>query len=268
MSSITDHDAGADRDASGADGNEADPAAAPFLFLGIRGEDVAADDEYAAFLRSADLTEAQLHRVRLEAGPLRDVDLDAYSGVLLGGGSFCVSDPTHAKSAVQLRVEADLDRLLKDVLAADVPFLGCCYGIGTLGRHVGAVVDRTYSEPVSGVEVRVTAAGAADPMFSAAGPRFYAFTGHKEAVTTLPSEAVLLATGEGAPVQAFRVGRAYATQFHPELDLAGLELRMRTYAQYGYFAPEELDDLLAAAATSGVAALPPVLRRFVEVYAR
>ncbi|MCL2091654.1 MAG: glutamine amidotransferase [Micrococcales bacterium] len=260
---MTDRTDGADRGAA-----DAARRVAPFLFLGIRAEDVAADDEYAAFLRSAGLTEAQLHRVRLEAGPLGDVDLEAYSGVLLGGGSFCVSDPTDTKSAVQLRVEADLDRLLKDVLAADVPFLGCCYGIGTLGRHIGAVVDRTYPEPVSGVQVRVTPDGAADPVFAATGPRFYAFTGHKEAVTTLPPEAVLLATGDGAPVQAFRVGRAYATQFHPELDLAGLELRMRTYAQYGYFAPEELDDLLAAAAVSGVDALPPVLRRFVEVYAR
>lgn len=257
-----------DRPGAGSSEADAAPGIAPFLFLGIRGEDLAADDEYAAFLRSAELTEAQLHRVRLESGPLGDVDLAAYSGVLLGGGSFCVSDPTHTKSTVQLRVEADLDRLLKDMLAADVPFLGCCYGIGTLGRHVGAVVDRTYSEPVSGVEVRVTAAGTADPVFARAGSQFYAFTGHKEAVSTLPPEAVLLATGDGAPVQAFRVGRAYATQFHPELDLASLELRMRTYAQHGYFAPDELDDLLAAAAASGVAALPPVLRRFVEVYAR
>jgi len=240
---------------------------APFLFLGIRAEDAAADDEYAAFLRASGLTEAQLHRVRLEAGPLGDVDLRAYSGVMLGGGSFCVSDPAGTKSAVQLRVEADLDRLLKDVLADDVPFLGCCYGIGTLGRHVGAVVDHTYPEPVSGVEVRVTPAGAADPVFATSGARFRAFTGHKEAVTTLPPEAVLLATGDGAPVQAFRVGRAYATQFHPELDLDGLELRMHTYAQHGYFAPEELDDLLAAAASAGVD-LPPVLRRFVETFAR
>jgi len=240
----------------------------PFLFLGIRAENPAAADEYEAFLRATDLTEKQLHRVRLEAAPLGAVDLDAYSGVILGGGSFCVSDPTENKTAVQLRVEADLDRLLKDVLAADVPFLGCCYGIGALGRHIGAVVDRTYAEPAAGISVRVTPEGAADPVFAVAGREFYAFTGHKEAVTTLPREAVLLATGDNAPVQAFRVGSAYAIQFHPEMDLAGLELRMRTYAQHGYFAPEELDDLLAAAAVSGVDVPPPVLRRFVEVHAR
>ncbi|MCL2848859.1 MAG: glutamine amidotransferase [Micrococcales bacterium] len=241
---------------------------APFLFLGIRAEDVAADDEYDAFVRAGGLTPDQLHRVRLEAAPLGPVDLGAYSGVLLGGGSFCVSDPVTTKSPTQLRVEADIDRLLADVLANDVPFLGCCYGIGALGRHVGALVDRTYPEPVSGVAVHVTPDGAADPVFATCGPQFYAFTGHKEAVTALPAHAVLLATGDRAPVQAFRVGRAYATQFHPELDLAGLELRMHTYAQFGYFAPDELDDILAEAAVSGVGALPPVLRQFVDEHIR
>ncbi|MCL2424028.1 MAG: glutamine amidotransferase [Micrococcales bacterium] len=239
---------------------------APFLFLGIRAEDAAADDEYDAFLRAGGLSADQLHRVRLEAGPLGEVDLGKYSGVLLGGGSFCVSDTD--KTPTQVRVEDDLDRLLADVLAADVPFLGCCYGIGALGRHVGAVVDRTYPEPVSGVAVHVTDDGCADPVFDGVGRLFYAFTGHKEAVACLPPHAVLLATGDGAPVQAFRVGKAYATQFHPELDLAGLELRMKTYAQYGYFDPDEFDEILSAAAVSGVGDLPPVLRRFVEHYSR
>ncbi|MCL2454821.1 MAG: glutamine amidotransferase [Micrococcales bacterium] len=240
----------------------------PFLFLGVRPEDAAADDEYAAMLRATRLTETQLHRRRLDVEPLGEVDLAAYSGVLLGGGPFCVSDPPESKSGQQLRVEADLDRLLGQVLADDIPFMGCCYGIGTLGRRTGAVVDTTYGEAVSGVSVRVTPEGAADPVFADLADGFVAFTGHKEAITRLPPGAVLLATSGPAPVQAFRVGRAYATQFHPELDLAGLELRMRTYAEYGYFAPDELDDLLAMAARAGVVTLPPVLRRFVEVYAR
>ena len=38
----------------------------PFLFLGVRPEDVAADDEYAAMLRCAGLDEPDLRRHRLE----------------------------------------------------------------------------------------------------------------------------------------------------------------------------------------------------------
>ena len=53
-----------------------------------------------------------------------------------------------------------------------------------------------------------------------------------------------LAASSTCPVQAFRVGRnVYATQFHPELDIEGLCLRIDVYRHSGYFAPEEADDI-------------------------
>jgi GMP synthase (glutamine-hydrolysing) len=241
---------------------------APFLFLGVRPEDAAADDEYEAMLRATGLERAMLHRVRVDRQPVADLDLDGYAGVILGGGPFCVSDPAEKKTALQRRVEDDLDAILDRVLAADIPFMGCCYGIGTLGRHVGATVDRTWGEDVAGVGITVTDDGANDPVFAGSSGGFSAFVGHKEAISELPPGAVLLASSATAPVQAFKVGRAYAIQFHPELDLAGLELRMRTYADHGYFAPEDLGSLLDGAARSGVDQMPSTLRRFVEVYGR
>ena len=79
----------------------------PFLLLAIRAEDVAADDEYAAMLRFAGLDETQLRRFRMEQAELGSVDLDNWSGIILGGGPFQASDPEDAKSATQRRVEAD-----------------------------------------------------------------------------------------------------------------------------------------------------------------
>lgn len=239
----------------------------PFLFLGVRPEDAAADDEYAAMLRCTGLTEGTLRRVRLEAGPLPPVDLAAWSGIVLGGGPFCVSDPPDTKSAVQRRVEDDLSRLLDAVVPADTPFFGACYGIGTLGRHQGGLVDRTYPEPVGAVTVELTPAGRADPVLGAAPPTFAAFVGHKEGLTVPPRHAVVLASSAGAPVQAFRVGRnVYATQFHPELDVAGLTTRVEAYRFDGYFPPEEADAVVAAARASGVR-VPGVLQAFVRRYA-
>lgn len=239
----------------------------PFLFLGVRPEDGPADDEYAAMLRCTGLDEGTLRRVRLEAGPLGDVDPAAWSGIVLGGGPFCVSDPEEAKSPVQRRVEADLTRLLDVVVPADLPFFGACYGIGTLGRHQGGVVDRTFGEPVGAVTVELTAAGRADPVLGAAPPRFGAFVGHKEALRTLPPGAVLLARSTTAPVQAFRVGRhVYATQFHPELDADGLATRVEAYRFDGYFDPAEAAQVVAAARTSEVRTVPAVLQAFVERY--
>ena len=93
--------------------------------------------------------------------------------------------------------------------------------------------------------------------------------GHKEAVTRLPAGAVRLASSTACPVQAFRIGsNVYATQFHPELDVDGLVLRVTTYRNHGYFPPEELDGLIDQARRSVVTEPPRLLAAFVERYAR
>ena len=199
----------------------------PFLLLGIRAEDVAADEEYAAMMRCTGLGEGELQRIRMEQRPLGSLDLDKWSGIILGGGPFQVSDPDEKKSATQLRVEAELADLLDDVVEHDHPFLGSCYGIGTVDSHAGAVVDRTYGEPIGGIQITLTSAGSRDPLFSVARSTFGAYVGHKEAITKLPAHAVTLAAAPSCPVEAFRVGtKIYATQFHPELDLDGLKTRV------------------------------------------
>ena len=240
----------------------------PFLLLATRAEDAAADNEYASFLTFAGLAEAELRRVRLERGPIDGIDLNDYSGILLGGGPFNSSDPEPSKSPVQHRVEADLRDLLDRVIEADFPFLGACYGIGTLGSHQGAVVDRQHAEPVGPVEIRLTAEGEADPLLGILPSAFDAFVGHKEAISRLPHHAVLLAGSQSCPVQAFRIGsHVYATQFHPELDVEGLCTRVDVYQHAGYFDPAEVDRLKEQARSSNVCHPPALLRRFVERYA-
>ena len=248
----------------------------PFLLLGIRAEDAAADNEYDSFLSLSGLGEGELRRVRLEQRALGRVDLADWSGILLGGGPINYSDPEELKTPVQRRVEADLAGLLDQVVSADFPFLGACYGIGALGRYKGAVVDRRFAEPVGAVEITLTPAGRQDPLLGELPAAFQAFTGHKEAVSHLPgpaaaggqaSRADLLASSAGCPVQAFRVGgNVYATQFHPELDVAGLCTRIEVYKHAGYFEPDEADAIKARAARSNVTWPPAILRGFVRRY--
>lgn len=239
------------------------------MLLATRAEDVPADEEYDAILRATRLGEHELIRVRLEAGPMPDLDLDALSGIIVGGGPFNASDAPATKSAVQQRVEAEFAALLDRVVPRDFPFLGACYGIGTLGVHEGAVIDRTFGEPISVVPVALTDEGARDPLFSGMPPEFEAFVGHKEAVLSLPDHAVLLASSPGCPVQAFRVGQnVYATQFHPELDVDGITTRIHAYAGHGYFAADDLELTLAAVRRVPVSHPSRMLRTFVERYAR
>ncbi|MFC0681649.1 glutamine amidotransferase [Lysobacter korlensis] len=240
----------------------------PFLLLATRAEDRAADEEYEAFLRFGGLRESELRRVRLEQCPLGRVRLEDYSGLIMGGSPFNSSDPPETKSDVQRRVEGELAGLLDEVVAADFPMLGACYGVGTIGTHQGAVVDRTYGEPVGPVSVTLTDDGRSDPVFGVLPPVFEAFVGHREAVRELPPHAVRLASSSDCPVQAFRIGsNVYATQFHPELDIAGILTRIDVYKYAGYFAPEEAEALKERVGSSAVRHPPGIVRRFVERYA-
>ncbi|KAA1415878.1 glutamine amidotransferase [Nocardioides humilatus] len=241
--------------------------AKPFLLLSIRTEERAALDEHAAFARFLGVSVDALPRIELGTSPLPPIDLDAWSGIILGGGAFNASDPQDKKSASQVQAEADLARLLDEVVARDFPFLGACYGIGAVGTHQGAVVDRSHPEPVGPVSVELTDAGREDPLFAGLPTAFAAYGGHKECISMLPSHAVALATSAAAPVQAFRIGQhVYATQFHPELDLDGILTRIAVYAHYGYFDPSEQEALGAAAAAVTVSHPMRVLHNFAARY--
>jgi GMP synthase (glutamine-hydrolysing) len=240
----------------------------PFLLLSTRAEDVAADDEYASFLKLTGLPEDQLHRIRMEAGPLPRLDLDHYAGIFVGGGPFNSSDPPATKSAVQYRVERELQTLLDEIVERDFPFLGACYGIATLGLHEGGRIDRTYAEPVSCVPISLTAAARADPLLAGLPARFDAFVGHKEACSALPPTAVLLASSPDCPVQMFRVkNNMYATQFHPELDVAAIVTRVHVYRYAGYFQPTEVDELVSRLSVAVVTEPGRILANFVARYA-
>ena len=242
---------------------------APFLLLSIRAEDEAADDEYLAMMRFAGLDTSGLHRIRLTHRSLGLVDLDDWSGIILGGGPYNVSDAADSKSATQQRVESELLPLLSRIVDRDFPFLGCCYGVGTLGSVIGAAVDRTYSEPVGAVTITLTPAGRDDPLFADLPDVFDAYGGHKEAASSLPAHVVSLASSASCPVQGFRVGNnVYATQFHPELDVDGICTRIDVYKNYGYFAPDAAESLKLTAKQKDIEDPPSVLRRFAARYSR
>ncbi|MGH2809986.1 MAG: glutamine amidotransferase, partial [Actinomycetota bacterium] len=59
-----------------------------------------------------------------------------------------------------------------------------------------------------------------------------------------------------------------ATQFHPELDVPGIELRIDVYKHAGYFEPHAAEALKAQARAGNVVHPPSLLRRFVQLFAR
>lgn len=133
--------------------------------------------------------------------------LDAYSGVIVFGGPMSANDDD---TLPFIRSELDW---IPQVLEAEKPYLGVCLGAQLLARVLGATV-KLHPEGIHEIGY-----SAVQPTLHSHNP-FAALTHvyhwHQEGFE-IPTDAVLLATGEVFPNQAFRYGHAYGVQFHPEI---------------------------------------------------
>lgn len=239
----------------------------PFLLLQSRPEDDTSDNEYVGILSATGLSPDQLERIRVESQPLPAINLERYSGVIMGGGPFNASTPAAEKSPTQNRVEADLAGLLTELVEKDFPFFGICYGISTLGSLLGGRVSGLYAESLGSTVVSLTSEGREDKMLVGVPDSFEAISGHKEACELLPTGAVLLATSEACPVQMFRVkNNLYVTQFHPELDMEGLRIRVAAYKHAGYFPPEDADKIIATLSKADLSHVSVMLQNYIARY--
>lgn len=240
----------------------------PFLLLSHRPEDIEAERELVDVARFGGIGVGDIEQRRLDRAELGIVDLSRYSGVFVGGGPYNVSDTR--KDDAQLRIEAELFRVTQQCLDDDFPYFGLCYGMGVLAEATGGVVGREFGEAPSTPTIELTDEGREDPLLAETPHRFPAITGHKEAVSVLHEEAVLLATGDKCPNQLVRVRRnVYASQFHPEVDTGTLVSRLIAYRTMGYYPEDEFEETIAWARSIDVGTTSnDLLKAFVRRYAR
>lgn len=234
------------------------------LYVCVRPELGAADAEHASFRRALGVD--VVDRLDLLTERLDPARLARYRGVVVGGSPFNVSDAS--KTAEQLRVEADLERIAQSAIAGEIAAFFTCFSIGVVTRMLGGAVTSDTPESASATVIETTPDGATDPIFGPSSPALTVFTAHKESAVDVPEGAVLLATNTTCPVQAYRVGsHLYAAQFHPEPTPRDFADRMTFYRSTGYFDPDEFDavqgQVLSASVTEGAA----LLRRFAETFA-
>jgi len=240
----------------------------PVLILQLRPEDATSDSEYACFLKYGGLQAKDTRRIRIEkSGIPEQLDLDDYSAIIVGGSPFDISTPERKKSNIQKIIEADFNKLLKQVVTRDMPFLGACSGNGLLGNYLGTRISAKYAEAVDCIRLDITEPGKQDKLLAGFPAQIDVLLGHKEAVDTTPIGSSLLITGRQCPVQMFRVGEnVYATQFHPEADAEEFFLRIDIYQHHGYFAPHEADEIKRRISLKQTPFAHEILRRFVEFY--
>ncbi|MFJ6651332.1 GMP synthase [Microbacterium sp. NPDC091313] len=236
----------------------------PLLYLCVRPQREAADGEYASFRRGTGLGDA-LGRHDLVRDPLPPDVFERYSGFVVGGSPFNLTDADADKSDAQLRQERDLEAVAAVAAEGRTSALFTCYGIGVVTRMLGGRVSRDFPEDTGPAEIRLRAAAAEDALFDALPSAFTALTAHKEGTAVAPDGAVVLAENDACPVQAYRVGdRLWATQFHPEPTPQAFTERMAIYRNDGYFDPAEYDVLATRVRAADVAEPLRLLRRFAE----
>lgn len=175
------------------------------------------------------------------------VVVDAVGGEALPSPGECagaIVTGSHAMVTDNLSWSLAIERWIRELIGAAVPFLGICYGHQLLGRAAGGEVGyHPQGREVGTVPVRLTPEAANDRLFREIPERFEAHATHSQSVLHLPQGAVRLACNEFEPNHAFRVGEsAWGVQFHPEYTREIMEI----YVQ------DEIADLEAAGEDAGV----------------
>jgi GMP synthase-like glutamine amidotransferase len=135
--------------------------------------------------------------------------LDGLAHIVVLGSTSSVYDDGAARDWIGQDVD-----WLRRADAAGVPVLGICFGAQLLATAFGGSVEPAGREEIGWVTVEP-----ADPALIPPGP--WLEYHHDRCLP--PAQATVLARNE-VGVQAFRVGRHLAVQFHPEVDGAQFKL--------------------------------------------
>ena len=112
---------------------------------------------------------------------------------------------------------ADLKQLIRQVVAAGIPYLGVCLGGQLLAAALGGKVVSNRWEEIGTLPVKLDCRGKSDLLFQGISAEFSTFQWHHDSFD-IPAGGVLLASSAACPHQAFRVGAsAWGVQFHPEV---------------------------------------------------
>lgn len=137
-------------------------------------------------------------------------DHGGYDGAIVFGGPMGAADDANYPHF------RPLIRLLRGFHAAGKPLMGVCLGAQLFARVFDKKVVRHHELEFGFTRIDLTDEGAADPLLAGLGRTQWLMEWHQDTFE-LPEGAVLLATGDRCPNQAFRMGETlYAFQFHLE----------------------------------------------------
>lgn len=137
----------------------------------------------------------------------KDIQYDAnLKGIILSGSPFSVNDPNAPQVAVEL-------------MAAQVPVLGICYGAQLTAQKMGGLVAKSDKREYGRASFNILINEA---LLQGVPASSQVWMSHSDTIKKLPEGFELLGTTESIPVAAFKAAKSaahpiYGLQFHPEV---------------------------------------------------
>lgn len=161
--------------------------------------------------------------VELGEGQKLPEKCEEFSAVIVLGG------PMNVYEEEKYHFLKQEDFFIKNILQANIPFLGICLGAQLLAKACGAKIKQAPVAEIGWYQVSLTEEGKKDPIFQNLETSFEVFHWHEDTFE-LPQDAVLLVSSSPIVNQAFRVGQcAYGFQFHFEVTPKMVESWVKFY---------------------------------------
>jgi len=136
--------------------------------------------------------------------------LERFTAVVILGGPMGVYEE---EKYPHLVVE---DKIIKEIVAKKISYLGICLGAQLLAKAVGGKVTKNPAKEIGHYQIKLTEAGKKDKLFQGFEEVIPVFQWHEDTFS-IPDGAIKLAQSDLCANQAFRFGEnAYALQFHLE----------------------------------------------------
>jgi len=202
------------------------------LLMQIRLDEETLAEERAAFAEYAGLHVEQIDTLNVFTTPSFDYEMVSEYDALFVGGSSDEGDALIVPDKPLFAVNSM--HMLRYAYEEKMPVFASCYGFQAAVVALGGelVHDKTRAEKGT-PPIRVTEAGKTDPLFKDTPSPFHAVSVHEKMAAWLPEGAITLAETDVCPHHAFTFPDRpfYAFQFHPEVDLEELRVRLKRYQE-------------------------------------
>jgi len=134
--------------------------------------------------------------------------INSYSALAVMGGAMSANDALYTNRQAEV--------LILQAMYKDIPVIGHCLGGQLMARALGAKINKSPAPEIGWQRINY-ADNALSKEWFGENPTSKVIHWHYESFD-IPNDAVLVASSEACPNQAFAIGQHLAMQFHIEID--------------------------------------------------